>query len=87
MVYYRLGEYQKARVTLTRAASLLKQPPPADNRLFLAMTHHRLGETANAGNLYEEGLAWLKARPGLAGHPREQLDALRAEADALLHSR
>jgi WD40 repeat protein/tetratricopeptide (TPR) repeat protein len=87
VVYYRLGQYEKAREALKRAAALHKQDPTAENRFFLAMSHHRLGETAAARACYDQGVAQLKARPAAAGHPREQLDALRAEADALLNSR
>jgi tetratricopeptide (TPR) repeat protein len=88
VVYYRLGEYEKARDTLRWAADeLRKQPPPADTLFFLAMSHHRLGETADARARYDQGVAWLKARPALAGHQREQLDAFRAEAEALLADR
>jgi tetratricopeptide (TPR) repeat protein len=87
VVYYRLGEYEKARDKLTRAAALLKQPPPAENRLVLAMAHHRLGEPDKARACYDQGVAQVTARPAPAGHPREQLNALRAEAQALLDPR
>jgi WD40 repeat protein/tetratricopeptide (TPR) repeat protein len=87
MVYYRLGQYEKARDTFRDAARLRESPSPADNLLYLAMAHHRLGETADARKCHDQALAWLKARPELAGPLRQHLDALRAEAEALLNAR
>jgi tetratricopeptide (TPR) repeat protein len=87
VVYYRLGQYEKAREALKRAAALHKQAPTAENRFFLAMSHHRLGETAAARACFDQGVAQLKARPVAAGHLREQIEVLRAETEALLNSR
>jgi tetratricopeptide (TPR) repeat protein len=85
VVHYRLGQSNQAVQTLTRAAGLRKHGPTAFDRFVLAMSYHRLGEAVKARDCYDEALAWWKAQPRLTEFQVEQLNALRAEAEALLN--
>ncbi len=85
--YYRGGNYAKAVEILSRADGLPKQTPTAINRLFLAMSHHRLGEPEKARACYEQALASLKAQTKLPQPQIDLLNSLRAEAEAILNGK
>jgi tetratricopeptide (TPR) repeat protein len=84
VVHYRLGQWEKAVATLQDADKADKnQECRAWNGYFLAMSYHQLGDTAKAQKAYQEAVEWqtqAKRRP----HEIEELNAFRAEAEALL---
>ena len=51
---------------------------------FLAMSHHRLGETARARDTYDWAVRWAQIQRGLSAVELEELTAFRAEAEELL---
>jgi serine/threonine protein kinase/WD40 repeat protein len=80
VVYYRAGRYREAAETLQ--ANLQKQPDQflAGDLYFLAMSHHRLGNTATAQVYYDWATRW----PLPSGANEAELAAFRAEAAALV---
>jgi tetratricopeptide (TPR) repeat protein len=83
VVYYRLGQLDGAVETLER--SLPKSKIPASDLFFLAMSYRRLGQTARAADCYDRAVHWVDAQPtALAPDQVEELNAFRAEAEALL---
>jgi len=85
--HYRAGNYEKAAQVLSRADAAPKPAPSAVNRFFLAMSRRRLGQTEQAQTCYQQALAWLKTHPKLPRPQLERLEALRAEAAALLDAK
>jgi hypothetical protein len=52
---------------------------------FLAMSHHQLGERAQASDCFERAARWHESRTaGLPEQHRTELNGFRAEAEALL---
>jgi eukaryotic-like serine/threonine-protein kinase len=84
MAQFRLGKYQEALTTLTRADELNQEtnggPLPAD-LAFLAMSRYKLGETARAQASLTEMRATLE-KPNWARN--EEAQRLSKEAEALL---
>jgi WD40 repeat protein/serine/threonine protein kinase/tetratricopeptide (TPR) repeat protein len=83
-VQYRLGQYDEAVNTLTRAAAATKSGPAAYDQFFLAMTYHQLGETVKARECYERALAWRKKQTRLAEVNAELLTSLQVEVEGVL---
>jgi tetratricopeptide (TPR) repeat protein len=84
VVYYRLGQWDKAVATLQDADKAdIKQEHRAWNLYFLAMSYHQLGESAKAQKAYWEVIAWQK-QAKLKPDQVEELNAFRVEAEALL---
>ena len=54
---------------------------------FLAMSHHRLGETEQARHYYDWAVRWVALQPELKPEHREELAAFRAEAEELFGSK
>jgi serine/threonine protein kinase/WD40 repeat protein/tetratricopeptide (TPR) repeat protein len=84
VVYYRLGQNWQAAEMLERS---LRDggAPPAYDLLFLAMSQARLGDAAKAFEYYDRAAAWLREHhSALPAKQRTELDALRAEAEAVL---
>ncbi len=81
---YRAGRYQDALDTLNRAiAADGKQGQPRD-LIFLAMTHHRLGQAGEARRgLDQVPGAQLQGKDGIDWDALE-IDVLRREADAMI---
>jgi serine/threonine protein kinase/WD40 repeat protein/Tfp pilus assembly protein PilF len=85
VVYYRLDEPERAVVALERSLRELKDESLANNCFFLAMCHWRLGDPAQARDCYDRAVRWTEAqRKKLSPARREELDAIRAEAEALI---
>jgi tetratricopeptide (TPR) repeat protein len=87
VVYYRLGQYPEALVKLEQSLRESQGEAAAFNLFFLAMCHARRGEAAQARDCYQRALDWMQApqnnwEPGW----KEELDAFRAEAAALLQT-
>jgi serine/threonine protein kinase/WD40 repeat protein len=84
VAYYRAGRYRDAVTTLR--PNIEKQIDwvlPFD-LYFLAMSHHRLGETVRARDYYDWAVRWHALQRDLQPEHREQLAAFRAEAQKLL---
>jgi hypothetical protein len=84
VAYYRAGRYREA-VELLRA-NLDKQEDKglAFDLYFLAMSHHRLGETAQARDYLALAVRWTSAQRGLVAAQVEELRMFRVEAEELL---
>jgi serine/threonine protein kinase/WD40 repeat protein/Tfp pilus assembly protein PilF len=85
VVYYRLGRFREAVELLERGIRANNNEPTAFDLFVLAMSHSRLGGGARARECYGEAVQWCRAlRAGLSAQHREELDAVRAEAEELL---
>lgn len=84
VVYYRLGRWREAVATLEQNLND-NADQAAFDLYFLAMSHHRLGEQAQASDCFERAVRWHDARAARlpAGHQAE-LKAFRDEAESLL---
>jgi len=66
-LYYRLGRYRESVDQFSRAGAAWKAGPTSCDQFFLAMSYHRLGETAKARECYERAINWWRQRrSGLA---------------------
>jgi tetratricopeptide (TPR) repeat protein len=92
---YRAGQYREAIRYLNEAMKAHGQAGVAQDWLFLAMAHQRLGEGEEAKNWLSKAVAWIeqagKERAKKAGESsalswsqRLELGILRAEAEALV---
>jgi serine/threonine protein kinase/WD40 repeat protein/tetratricopeptide (TPR) repeat protein len=85
VVYYRLGQYPQAVITLERSLRESKGQFGACDLFFLAMSHARLGDAAHAKDCYDRAVKWVQERQGkLPPQWAAELTAFRAEAEALL---
>ncbi len=83
-VYYRAGRYREAADALQTNVDRLDDWGRAMDLYFLAMSRHRLGETAQARIDYEHAVQWVQAKRELAGAYLDNLMAFRAEAAEVL---
>jgi tetratricopeptide repeat protein/WD40 domain-containing protein len=83
VVYYRLGRYEQAVDTLARNRRQSRGRLAACDGFFLAMSHQRLGQTEQARDSYFQAVR-EQAEAKLTGRFADQLNAFRAEAEALL---
>jgi tetratricopeptide (TPR) repeat protein/WD40 repeat protein len=83
-VEYRLGQYDHAVKTLTRAAAIAKPGPTAYDQFFLAMSYHRIGQTVKARKCYERAIEWRKRQTRLPEVYAALLTSLQTEAEELL---
>ena len=86
VAYYRAGRYREAVETLRPNVEKEADWALAYDLYFLAMSHHRLGETARARDYYDLAVRWVAMQRDLKPHYHEELTALRAEAEKLLGS-
>jgi hypothetical protein len=84
VAYYRTGRYREAVETLRPNLDKQNDMGLAFDLYFLAMSHHRLGETARARDYFDWAARWTRAQPGLSAAYREELTAFRSEAEELL---
>jgi serine/threonine protein kinase/WD40 repeat protein/Tfp pilus assembly protein PilF len=86
VVHYQLGQYPPAVVWLERSLRKSRHSPAAAYDLFfLAMCHARLGDADQARDCYHQALQCVQEKQGqLSPNEREELNAFRAEADAVL---
>jgi hypothetical protein len=84
VAYYRAGHYREA-VEMLRP-NLVKQHDKslACDLYFLAMSYHRLGETARGQDYLAWAIRWTTAQRGLVPAQLEELNGFRAEATELL---
>jgi WD40 repeat protein/tetratricopeptide (TPR) repeat protein len=83
VAFYRAGRFAEAAATLERNSKDPSNPATGFDLVFLAMSYHKLGETAKAGACYDRAVAWQK-QARLSGAAAAKLEAFRAEAAALL---
>ena len=84
MAYYRAGRYREAVEILRPNLDSQEDWALAFDLYFLAMTHHRLGETARARDYYDWAVRWKRTQPGLSAGHLEELNVFQAEAEELL---
>jgi serine/threonine protein kinase/WD40 repeat protein len=84
VVYYRAERYREAVEALRSNLDKQEDSGLAFDLYFLAMSHHRLGETALARDFYHWAVRWSQAQRGLSKGHLEELALFRAEAENLL---
>jgi eukaryotic-like serine/threonine-protein kinase len=84
VAYYRAGRYHEAVKVLRRNLDGQEDWGLAFDLYFLAMSHHRLGETARARDYYDWAVRWMGTQKGLPAGHLEELTVFRAEAADLL---
>ena len=84
VAYYRAGRYREAVQVLRTNLAKQEDDALAFDLYFLAMSHHRLGDTARARDYYEWAVRWRRTQPGLSAGLLEELAMFQAEAEALL---
>ena len=84
MAYYRAGRYREAVEVLRPNLERQEDRSLAFDLYFLAMSHHRLGETARARDYYDWAVRWVPMQRDLDRGHLEELTAFRAEAEQLL---
>jgi hypothetical protein len=86
---YREGRWLEAHKPLeaAEAAKLEEAPLAARNRLFLALTCHRLGKGDEAKAHLDKAVATLDAAKDLAWDEKLELGLLRAEAEKALKAK
>jgi WD40 repeat protein len=84
VAYYRAGRYRDAVEVLRPNIEKQEDRALAYDLYFLAMSHHRLGETPRARDFYDWAVRWVSMQPDLRPEQREELTAFRAEVEELL---
>jgi hypothetical protein len=84
VAYYRNAQYREAVETLRPNLDKQDDNALAFDLYFLAMSHHRLGETTRARDYLAWGARWTAAQRGLSAAHLEELKMFRAEAEELL---
>jgi serine/threonine protein kinase/WD40 repeat protein/tetratricopeptide (TPR) repeat protein len=84
VVEYRLGRYPEALATLTKSLKLGQGQWEAFDLFFLALCHAHLGDDARARERYDRAVRWVEQNHGRLAEHQEELDAFRAEAEAVL---
>jgi hypothetical protein len=84
VAYYRAGRYREAVEALRPNLETEDESALAYDLYFLAMSHHRLGETARARDYYDLAVRWVSLPRDLKPEQREELTSFRSEAADLL---
>jgi serine/threonine protein kinase/WD40 repeat protein len=84
VAYYRAGRYREAVEVLRPNLESQRDEALALDLYFLAMSLHRLGETARARDYYDWAVRWAKVQQGPDAVPNEELATFRSEAEELL---
>jgi hypothetical protein len=84
VAYYRAGRYREAVAALRPDVEEQADWALAYDLYFLAMSHHRLGETARARDYYDWAVRWVSMQRDLKPETLEEWAALRAEAEEAL---
>jgi WD40 repeat protein len=87
VAYYRAGRYREAVEILQTNLEKQEDGTLAYDLFFLAMSYHRLGETARARGYYDWAVRWVAMQRDLRPEYREELTAFRVEAEELFASR
>jgi tetratricopeptide (TPR) repeat protein len=86
VAYYRADRYRDAVEILRPNIDKQEDWALAYDLYFLAMSHHRLGESERARHYYDWAIRWVLAQRDLRPECREELVAFRAEAEELFGS-
>jgi tetratricopeptide (TPR) repeat protein len=86
VAYYRAGRYREAVDVLRPNVEKEADWALPYDLFFLAMSHHRLGEPARARDFFDWAVRWLATQPDLNPDYRDELAAIRAEAEELFRS-
>jgi tetratricopeptide (TPR) repeat protein len=96
-VLYRMGRYESARECLQEAIHQREGGGAAEDWFLLALTHHELGDDAEAQHAFSQAIRWLEAAPpgqlpgtthrSVMQRRRTELFLLRREAEAALAQR
>jgi hypothetical protein len=84
VAYYRAGRYREAVEVLRPNVEKQEDRVLAYDLYFLAMSFHRLGETARARDYYAWAIRWLTTQRDIRPEYLEELAAIRAEAEEVL---
>jgi hypothetical protein len=84
VAYYRIERYHEAAELLMANLANSEDANLAHDLYFLAMCHHRLGETARARDYYDWAVRWMRTQRDLSSDDLEELGEFRAEASMLL---
>jgi serine/threonine protein kinase/WD40 repeat protein len=84
VAYYRAGRYREAVEMLQPNLDKQDDQGLAFDLYFLAMSHHRLGETARARDYLKWAIRWTTAQQGVGSAHSEELKLFRTEAEELL---
>jgi serine/threonine protein kinase/WD40 repeat protein len=84
VAYYRAGRYREAVEVLRPNVENQEDRALAYDLYFLAMSHHCLGEAARARDYYDWAVRWVSMQRDGEPEQRDELIALRAEAEELL---
>ncbi len=84
VAYYRAGRCREAVEVLRPNVDKQADKLLAHDLYFLAMSHHRLGETARARDCYDWAVRWVSMQRDLPPENLEELTAFRAEAEEQL---
>jgi eukaryotic-like serine/threonine-protein kinase len=87
VAYYRAGRYREAVEVLRPNLNIQEDWALAFDLYFLAMSHHRLGETAQGQDYYAWAVRWTRTQPGLSAAHLEELKVFRAEAEMQLRQK
>jgi serine/threonine protein kinase/WD40 repeat protein/tetratricopeptide (TPR) repeat protein len=81
---YRAGQDAEAVATLERSLAGGHGQLDAFDLFFLAMAHHRLGQTVQALSAFDRAVRWCREQKNLPDQYVEELAGFRAEAEAVL---
>jgi tetratricopeptide (TPR) repeat protein len=84
VAYYRAGKYREAIKILRTDLNKQEDWALAFDLYFLAMSHHRLGDSGRARDYYDWAVRWERTQPGLSAGHLEELTVIQAEAEELL---
>ena len=84
LAYYRAGRYREAVETLQPNLKDQGDSALAYDLYFLAMSHHQLGDSAQARQFYDLAVRWSDAHNEALSPNAVELAAIQAEAAALL---
>jgi serine/threonine protein kinase/WD40 repeat protein len=85
VAYYRAERYREAVDLLRPNLDRKDYWGPARDLYFLAMSHHRLGETEKARDYLTWAVRWTNSQRGIGAAQREELAQFRAEAEEVLN--
>jgi tetratricopeptide (TPR) repeat protein len=84
VVYYRLGQWQKAIESLEAGLRANAGEAGAAELFFLAVSHQRLGDAARANDYFAKAVKWMNEQRLLSPESKGELDAFRVEAEEVL---